>query len=167
MCVVWNVKTHDLWEGNVTTMSEIKTENICSLGFQDIREGVTLRRSLWWRLECNQISFLFLGPQLINVANTMGNTITIHNSFVVFHGPTITWAWFSFNYGIPCLWGALRLCIVNFSMSNCKLLEYGNRNLFLWKRSSCSCLVMLWHYLTTKGPFAPLHYKVGCGRCSG
>jgi hypothetical protein len=42
------------------------------------------------RVQSILFSFLFLGSQLINVANTMENTITIHNSFVVFHGPTIT-----------------------------------------------------------------------------
>ena len=61
------------------------------------------------RVQSILFSFLFLGPQSINVANTMGITITIHNSLVVFHGSTITLAWFSFNFGIPCLWGALRL----------------------------------------------------------
>ena len=36
------VKTHDIWEGDMTTRSEI--ENIHSLGFWDIRAGVTSRR---------------------------------------------------------------------------------------------------------------------------
>ena len=31
---------------------EIEIENICFLGFQDIREGVTLRRVILWRLGC-------------------------------------------------------------------------------------------------------------------
>ena len=34
----FNVKTHDIWEGNVTTRSQI--EHPRSLGFHDIREGV-------------------------------------------------------------------------------------------------------------------------------
>ena len=40
----FNVRTHDIWEGNVTTRREILPKNICSSWFQDIREGVTARR---------------------------------------------------------------------------------------------------------------------------
>ena len=36
----FNVKTHDI---NVTKMREILNEYICSIKFQDMREGVTLR----------------------------------------------------------------------------------------------------------------------------
>jgi hypothetical protein len=42
-----NVKTHDIWEKNMTTRREIHTEHIHSLGFEDRREAVTL-----WRLRC-------------------------------------------------------------------------------------------------------------------
>ena len=31
-----NAKTHDVREGNVTIRSEIRTKNICSLGFREI-----------------------------------------------------------------------------------------------------------------------------------
>jgi hypothetical protein len=64
----FNVKTHDICvilpyiviiaipcchsEKNVTTKREIQIENICFLAFQNIREGVTLRRVILWRLEC-------------------------------------------------------------------------------------------------------------------
>ena len=34
---------HDIWEGNVTTRRTVWVENIRSLGFWDIREGVTLK----------------------------------------------------------------------------------------------------------------------------
>ena len=36
---LFNVKSRDVWEGNMTTRWEIQIEHICSLGFQDIREG--------------------------------------------------------------------------------------------------------------------------------
>ena len=42
--VYFNVRTCDIWEGNMTIRSEIQTKRICPLGFQVIREGVTLRR---------------------------------------------------------------------------------------------------------------------------
>ena len=45
------VKIHDIWEGNMTTMSVTQTKNICSLGFQDIRERAKLRRLILWGLE--------------------------------------------------------------------------------------------------------------------
>ena len=38
----FNVKTHDIREGNLTTRREIETEHIFFLGFRGIREGVTL-----------------------------------------------------------------------------------------------------------------------------
>ena len=44
-----NVKTHDMWEGNVITWREISTEHICSLGFGDTIEWVKLRR---WGCAC-------------------------------------------------------------------------------------------------------------------
>jgi hypothetical protein len=39
----FNVKTCDVWEVNVTTRREILIEKICSLGFKDIREGLTIK----------------------------------------------------------------------------------------------------------------------------
>ena len=50
-CLVdyFNVKTHDMWEGNVITWREISTEHICSLGFGDTIEWVKLRR---WGCAC-------------------------------------------------------------------------------------------------------------------
>ena len=52
--VVWkslvdysNVKTHDIWEGNVITGREIWTEHIRSLGFGNTRKEATL-----WRSRC-------------------------------------------------------------------------------------------------------------------
>ena len=45
------VKTHDIWEENVMRR-EIKTEHICTLGFWDKREGVTLQRMTLHRLGC-------------------------------------------------------------------------------------------------------------------
>jgi hypothetical protein len=51
-CVVFlNVKIHDIWEGNMTIKSEVQTKNVRFLGFQDIREGVTIRRLILRRLE--------------------------------------------------------------------------------------------------------------------
>jgi hypothetical protein len=42
LVVNFNVKTCDVYgSGNVTPRSEISIENICSLGSQDIRGGVT------------------------------------------------------------------------------------------------------------------------------
>ena len=35
----------------MTTRNEIQTKSICSLVIQDIREGVTLRRLIFWSLE--------------------------------------------------------------------------------------------------------------------
>ena len=40
----FNIRALDIWEENVTTRQEILTEHVCSLGFWDVREGVTLRR---------------------------------------------------------------------------------------------------------------------------
>ena len=48
----FNVKTYDVWEGNVTTRRGIQKEHICSLGFPGITEGVTLRRVTLHRLGC-------------------------------------------------------------------------------------------------------------------
>jgi hypothetical protein len=39
-----DVKTPDLWEEDMTTTREIQIENIRSLQFHDIREGMTLKR---------------------------------------------------------------------------------------------------------------------------
>jgi hypothetical protein len=53
------VKTHDIWEGNVITRSEIEIENLCCLGFQEIREGMTLKRLELQSLECIWKALLF------------------------------------------------------------------------------------------------------------
>ena len=55
LVVYFNVETCDMWEINVTMRSETKIKNIRSLGFQDIREGVTLRRLVLQSLECNSL----------------------------------------------------------------------------------------------------------------
>ena len=44
LLVYFNVQTHDIWERNMSIRREMQIEHIRSLGFQDIREGVTLRR---------------------------------------------------------------------------------------------------------------------------
>ena len=44
LTVYFNVKPHDIWEGNVTTRREIAIDNVWSLCFWDISEGLTLRR---------------------------------------------------------------------------------------------------------------------------
>ena len=46
-------KPHDIWEGNMTIGREIETENIHSLGCQDMRRG-SLRRVILQRLECSK-----------------------------------------------------------------------------------------------------------------
>ena len=58
-CVVWillvdffNVKTYDIWEGNVTTRREILTKHIHAWGCRVMREGVTLQRVTLWRSMC-------------------------------------------------------------------------------------------------------------------
>ena len=49
----FNVKPRDIYgSGNVIIRSEISIEKICSLRFQDIKEGVTLRRLILWSIEC-------------------------------------------------------------------------------------------------------------------
>jgi hypothetical protein len=48
-------ESRDIRERNVTIRSEILTTNICSLGFRDIRECVTLWGLILWGLGC--ISF--------------------------------------------------------------------------------------------------------------
>ena len=55
LVVYFNVNAHDIWEGNVIIRSDISFENIFSLGFQDEREGVTLRRLVLRSLECKSI----------------------------------------------------------------------------------------------------------------
>ena len=55
LVVYFNVKTHDTWEGNVTIRNEIQIKNIRSLGFWDLREGMTLRRLILLSLECTSI----------------------------------------------------------------------------------------------------------------
>ena len=50
LVVCFDVKTCDITGGDVTTRSEIETKNICFLGFQDMREGVTSRRLILWSL---------------------------------------------------------------------------------------------------------------------
>ena len=53
---VFYCQNKHIWEGNMTTRSEIQTENIRSVGFQDdMREGATLRRSISQSLECISI----------------------------------------------------------------------------------------------------------------
>lgn len=43
MVFFW-VKNHDIWEKNVRIRSEIYTKYLLSVEFQDINEGVKLRR---------------------------------------------------------------------------------------------------------------------------
>ena len=50
----FNVGTHDIWEGHVTTRRGIQIEHIRSLGFWDIRKGTILQR-----LEC---ALIFSNP---------------------------------------------------------------------------------------------------------
>ena len=50
--VYFNVKTHDIWEVNVTIRSEVSTKNICSLGLRDIRGEVILKRLILRSLKC-------------------------------------------------------------------------------------------------------------------
>ena len=53
MVVHFNVKTRDIYGNrNVTTRSEFSLENIRFLGYWDIKEGVTLRTLIVWRIEC-------------------------------------------------------------------------------------------------------------------
>ena len=47
-----DVKSRDVWEGNVTRRGEIYIEHIRSLGFRDIIEGVTIRRLVLRRVGC-------------------------------------------------------------------------------------------------------------------
>ena len=64
--------------------------------------------------------------------------------------------------GFFCLWGAIRLCNVEFPISNYNLLEFVFCFIttpFFGKRSLSSCLVMLWQegtivYERTSHPFA-------------
>jgi hypothetical protein len=49
----FNIKTCGMWKGNVTSSMQIVIENVCSLGFWDIRGGISLRRMILWRLWCN------------------------------------------------------------------------------------------------------------------
>jgi hypothetical protein len=46
------VEIHDIWERNMTIRNEIQTKITRSLGFQDLREGVTLGRLMLRSLEC-------------------------------------------------------------------------------------------------------------------
>ena len=48
----FNAKTHNIWEGNVTTRRETESEHIGSLGFGNIKEGVTLQRVILWKSRC-------------------------------------------------------------------------------------------------------------------
>jgi hypothetical protein len=50
--VYFSVKTYNIWDGDMTIRSGIQIENICSLGFWDMREGVILRRLISWIVEC-------------------------------------------------------------------------------------------------------------------
>jgi hypothetical protein len=73
MVVCRNGKTHVIWEGNMTTGSEIIIDNICFLGFQDIKEGMMFRTLISRGLGCiwlvhpnlYYISFLNVTPSLI------------------------------------------------------------------------------------------------------
>ena len=51
----FNVKTCDMWEGDVTTRRDIWTKHICSLGFWDMREEATLQKVTLRRLWCISI----------------------------------------------------------------------------------------------------------------
>ena len=53
LVVCTNDKFCEIRERNVTIKNEIRIANICSLGFQDIREYVTLWRLILWSLGCN------------------------------------------------------------------------------------------------------------------
>ena len=64
-----NDKFCDIRKRNVTIRSEIWTMNICSLGFRDIREYVTLWRLILWSLGCN--------------SNTLG--VHVHMSSMYFY----------------------------------------------------------------------------------
>ena len=64
MVVYFNVKLCDIWEGNMITRSKIQTENIRSLGFWDIREGIILRRLVLRTLECIIVECWELNPNL-------------------------------------------------------------------------------------------------------
>ena len=56
LVVHFNVRPRDIWEGHVTTRSEIQPGNNRSLGFPDIREGVTSRRLILRSVECLLVS---------------------------------------------------------------------------------------------------------------
>ena len=51
LVVYFYVNTRDIREEYMTTRSELYTEDIRSLGFRDVREGVTWRRLILWSLE--------------------------------------------------------------------------------------------------------------------
>jgi hypothetical protein len=55
---------------NVTIRSEIEIVNIRSLGFRDVKEGVTLRRLILWSLRCiffqREGQVLFVKKKLVN-----------------------------------------------------------------------------------------------------
>ena len=53
LVVYFNVKLRDIWEGNMTIRSEIWTEDIHPLGFQDIREGITFKGLVLRNLKCS------------------------------------------------------------------------------------------------------------------
>jgi hypothetical protein len=47
----FNANTCVVWEGNVTTRKEISAEkHLLPVDIRDIREGMTLRRVILWRL---------------------------------------------------------------------------------------------------------------------
>ena len=70
LVVYFNVETHVYERRNVTIRSEIETMNIRSLGFRDVREGVTLRRLILWSLRCiffqREGQVLFVKKKLVN-----------------------------------------------------------------------------------------------------
>lgn len=61
-------------------------------------------------------------------------------------GPCIIWTWFSFNSTIPRLWGAPRLCNVDFSTSNRKLSWYFKLGPLLWKETIVEVLRVGLHH---------------------
>ena len=116
------VKSHDIWEGNVTIWSEIQTKHNRSLGFWDIREGVTLRRLILWRSSvfvCNNYIFLrSWHPQHVGVITVKWTTLVLFE-----------WEWF-------------RIC----ETSICKLpkkLRLQDTRALCWPTSPCMLVCVL------------------------
>jgi hypothetical protein len=70
LVVSLNVKTHDIWEVNVTRRSEVSTENICSLGFHDIRREVTLKKLILRSLKCKLNGTDHIHDMVLTLPNT-------------------------------------------------------------------------------------------------